>query len=58
VQLARREPDLVRVLEETFKFKREMWLVMHRDAKATRRIRLLFEHLAGALAECGKSGPP
>ena len=56
VQLARREPDLVRVLEGTFKFKREMWLVMHRDAKATRRIRLLFEHLASALADCAKSG--
>jgi DNA-binding transcriptional LysR family regulator len=58
VQLARSEPDLVRVLEQAFKFRREMWLVMHRDAKATRRIRLLFDHLAGALAHCGKSGSP
>jgi DNA-binding transcriptional LysR family regulator len=51
VHWARSEPDLVRVLEGTFKFKREMWLVMHRDAKATRRIRLLFEHLAHELAD-------
>jgi DNA-binding transcriptional LysR family regulator len=58
VHLARREPDLVRVLAGTFKFKREMWLVMHRDSKATRRIRLLFEHLAGALADYAKSGSP
>ncbi|UCI07189.1 LysR family transcriptional regulator [Mesorhizobium sp. B1-1-8] len=49
VNTARRNPDLVRVLEKTFTFTREMWLVMHEDAKATRRIRLLFEHLAKSL---------
>jgi hypothetical protein len=27
-----------------------MWLVMHEDAKATRRIRLLFDHLAEGLS--------
>jgi DNA-binding transcriptional LysR family regulator len=46
---ARRDANLVRVLEKTFTFTREMWLVMHADAKATRRIRLLFEHLAEGL---------
>jgi DNA-binding transcriptional LysR family regulator len=50
VQLARRHPDLVRVLEKTFKFRRQMWLAMHRDLRATRRIRLLFDHLASGLA--------
>ena len=49
VQLARRDPNLLRVLEKTFKFKREMWLAMHRDSRVTRRIRLLFEHLASEL---------
>jgi DNA-binding transcriptional LysR family regulator len=55
VHLAREEPDLVRVLEATFKFKREKWLVMHRDSKSTRRIRLLFEHLARSLRDPSKS---
>ena len=45
VNTARRNPNLVRVLEKTFTFTRELWLVMHEDAKATRRIRLLFDHL-------------
>lgn len=50
VQLAQRRPDLVRVLRKEFKFKREMWLAVHRDARATRRIRLVFDHLAVGLA--------
>jgi DNA-binding transcriptional LysR family regulator len=50
VQLARRNPDLVRVLESEFRFKREMWLAVHRDARATRRTRLLFDFLAARLA--------
>jgi len=56
VHLARKEPDLVRVLEGIFKFKREMWLVMHRDSRSTRRIHLLFKHLAGELANYARSG--
>lgn len=46
---ARQDSNLVRVLERTFTFTREMWLVMHEDAKATRRIRLLFDHLVDGL---------
>ena len=49
VSMARRDPNLVPVLERAFSFKREMWLAMHEDAKATRRIRLLFDHLADGL---------
>jgi len=56
VLLARRDPDLLPVLEKTFKFKREMWLAMHRDLKATRRMRLLFDHLALGLAAYVKGG--
>jgi DNA-binding transcriptional LysR family regulator len=56
VQLARRDPNLLRVLEKTFKFRREMWLAMHRDLKATRRIRLLFDHLASGLAAYVRGG--
>jgi DNA-binding transcriptional LysR family regulator len=50
VQLARRNPDLIRVLENEFRFEREMWLAVHRDARATRRIRLLLDFLATGLA--------
>jgi DNA-binding transcriptional LysR family regulator len=49
VSTARRDRNLVRVLERAFTFKREMWLAMHEDAKAIRRIRLLFDHLAEGL---------
>jgi DNA-binding transcriptional LysR family regulator len=56
VQLAQRRPDLVRVLRKEFRFKREMWLAVHRDARATRRTRLLFDHLATRLARYVKEG--
>ena len=56
VHLARREPELARVLESTFKFKREIWLAMHKDSKSTRRIRLLFDHLATGLVAHLKDG--
>lgn len=49
VNIARRDPNLIPVLETAFKFNIEMWLAMHEDAKATRRIRLLFDHLVGGL---------
>jgi DNA-binding transcriptional LysR family regulator len=46
VNIARRDPDLVQVLERYFSFRRELWLVMHRDLRSVRRVRLLFAHLA------------
>jgi DNA-binding transcriptional LysR family regulator len=49
VHLAQRNPDLVRILPRDFRFKREMWLAIHRDARSTRRIRLLFDELATGL---------
>jgi len=56
VQLARRIPDLVRVLPREFRFEREMWLAVQREALATRRIRLLFDELATGLAAYIKEG--
>ena len=44
--IAARNPDLVPVLAGTVGFKLEMWLVMHEDLKGSRRVRLLFDHLA------------
>lgn len=49
VNIARKNPDLVPVLAEAMKFELEVWLVMHENLKATRRVRLLFDHLAAAL---------
>lgn len=48
--LAAAEPDLVRVLPEVVEFGYEMWLAMHEDLRATRRVRLLFDHLAEGLS--------
>lgn len=48
-QLADREPDLVPVLPDVLKFPMEMWLAMHEDLRASRRVRVMFEHLAEEL---------
>ena len=47
--IARRDPDLVPVLTNAFKFEIEMWLAMHKDLRGTKRMRLLFDHLAEGL---------
>jgi DNA-binding transcriptional LysR family regulator len=47
--IARRTPDLVSVLPNAFRYALDVWLVMHEDLKATRRVRLLFDHLATGL---------
>ena len=47
--IARRMPELVAVLPNAFHYALEVWLVMHEDLKATRRVRLLFDHLAAGL---------
>jgi DNA-binding transcriptional LysR family regulator len=54
--VAARNPDLAAVLAGTVGFKLEMWLVMHEDLKASRRVRLLFDHLAGALKAYAAAG--
>ena len=48
--IARRDRNLVHLLPEAFAFELDSWLVMHEDLKASRRTRLLFTHLAQALA--------
>ena len=47
--IARRMPELVAVLPNALHYALEVWLVMHEDLKATRRVRLLFDHLAAGL---------
>ncbi len=46
LSLAMQRPELVPVLPKAIQFTLDIWLAMHEDLKATRRVRLLFEHLA------------
>jgi DNA-binding transcriptional LysR family regulator len=48
--IARRDPDLVPVFPGEFRFELEMWLVLHQDLRASRRLRLMMDHLAEGLA--------
>lgn len=48
--IAADDPDLLPVLPDAVRFELEMWLAMHEDLRAVGRVRLMFEHLAGALA--------
>jgi len=47
--IARRDPELVPVLPGAFRFELDTWLVMHKDLRNTRRMRLLFDHLVQGL---------
>jgi DNA-binding transcriptional LysR family regulator len=48
--LARRDPDLLPVLEDAFDHRLEVWVAMHEDLKASRRMRLMFDALAEGLS--------
>ena len=50
VGVARRDPELVHLLPKAFQFELGLWLVMHKDLRSTKRVRLLFDHLAEGLA--------
>ena len=50
VGLAMRDNSLVPVLHDVLRFELEMWLAMHEDLRTSRRVRLLFDHLAAGLA--------
>lgn len=49
VALGRRD-GLVPVLPKLIRFELDTWVVMHKDLKATRRMRLMFDHLSTYLA--------
>lgn len=51
IGIARRNPDLVRVLPEIVLIEFEVWLAMHEDLRWDRRVRLLFDHLAERLGD-------
>jgi DNA-binding transcriptional LysR family regulator len=47
--IARRDPDLVPVLENEFRADMEFWVAMHEDLKSSRRMRLMFDWLVEGL---------
>jgi DNA-binding transcriptional LysR family regulator len=47
--IARRDRQLVHLLPEAFALELDTWLVMHEDLRTSRRVRLLYDHLAQAL---------
>ncbi|MFI4975169.1 MAG: LysR family transcriptional regulator [Caulobacterales bacterium] len=49
VTIARRDPNLVPVLREVFDYDMEIWVAMHEDLKASRRMRLMFDALVAGL---------
>ena len=56
--IARRDPNLVHVLDAVFNFELEVFVVMHEDLKANRRMRLMFDHLVAGLTEYVRSSRP
>ncbi len=57
VPLAALDRDLVPVLASEFAFGLDMWLVMHEDLRGSRRVRLLYDHLAVELSAYSAGGP-
>lgn len=51
VPLAARNPDLVRILPESFELRLETWLAMHENLRSSRRCRVVFDALASGLAD-------
>lgn len=50
VPIANRDPELTPVLADVVRFDLDLWLAMHQDLRASRRVRLLFDHLAVTLS--------
>ncbi len=49
--IARRDVNLIPVLQDQFRFDMEVWVAMHEDLKTSRRMRLMFDWLADGLGE-------
>jgi DNA-binding transcriptional LysR family regulator len=57
VPLAARNPDLVPVLDDAFRFDMDVWVAMHEDLKSVRRMRLMFDWLVEGLGEYVRNIP-
>ena len=47
--IARRDPELIPILPKEIGFALEMWLALHEDLRASRRLRLMMDHLGAGL---------
>ena len=54
VSIARRDPELVRVLEAEVAIDLGLWVVMHEDLKTSARCRATFDALAAGLQAVGQ----
>jgi DNA-binding transcriptional LysR family regulator len=57
IPIAARDPNLVRVLEDQFRYELEVWVAMHEDLKTSRRMRLMFDWLVEGLSDYLRSAP-
>ena len=53
----RSDPNIVPVLPDKYGLEVDMWVVMHEDARNSRRMRLMFDHLVNSLSERKHRGP-
>ena len=51
IGIARRDDQLEHLLPESFVFKLGIWIAMHGNLRTSRRMRLMFDHLAAGLAD-------
>ena len=64
VPLAARDPALVRLLADAFRFDLETWVVMHEDLRSVARVRAVFDALVAGLidyigdGQLQRSAPP
>ncbi|TWT02031.1 LysR family transcriptional regulator [Reyranella sp. CPCC 100927] len=56
VGIARRDVDLVHLLPDQFAFPLGIWIAMHGNLRASRRTRLMFDHLVAGLSDYIASG--
>lgn len=49
IELAKRDPNLVRLLAKDLSFGLETWVTMHEDLRGSARMRAVFDHLADAM---------
>ena len=50
IPLAKREPQLVRVLSDAFEIPLDTWITMHEDLRRVPRIRTVFDYLSESMA--------
>ena len=53
--LARGNPDLVRLFPQEMSFTLETWITMHEDLRGNRRMRLVFDHLVEGMTAYAKA---